>query len=160
VTSLKRRRFLRRFVVESGGIRRNFASQRFGTTAAFLLRRRRATTNFTIATASRGKRRRVAMKRIVVALTLVGMLLGSTSSLQAGDWRYSNAGNAPQQDHPILKKVLIGAGLVGVGYLIGRLTAPKPGPVYGQPPVQIGPQPGYGHSWQHGHHGFTPGRAF
>lgn len=102
------------------------------------------------------------MKRIVVALTLVGLMLGSTPSLQAQDWRYSPVGYPTQeQGHPILKKVIIGAGLVGIGYLIGRTTAPKPGPVYTQPPIQYGPQPGYGQPWQQGgyqshHRGSTP----
>lgn len=90
------------------------------------------------------------MKRIIVTLTLAAMLLGTTPSLQAQDWAYSPAGYPPQQDHPILKKVLIGAGLVGLGYLIGRATAPKPGAVYSQPRIQYGPRPSSGFPWQPG----------
>lgn len=110
------------------------------------------------------------MKRIVTALTLAGLLLGSVPSVRAQDWAYAPVGYPPpqQQDHPILKKVLIGAGLVGIGYLIGRATAPKPGPVYTQPPIQYGPRPGAGIPWQQGngpqHHHRAPtmftGRSF
>jgi hypothetical protein len=103
------------------------------------------------------------MKRFVVGLTLLGMMFASTQSLVAGDWQYGNAGYAPvsqQQDHPILRKVLIGAGLVGVGFLAGRLTAPKPNSYYGygQQPIQLNPQYGGGQPWQsnyqpsHAHH--------
>ncbi len=107
------------------------------------------------------------MKRVVVALTLLGFLFGVVGSTQAQDFGYGGgyttypAGYGypvqpvgQQEQYPILKKVLIGGALIGAGFLAGRLTAPKQ-PQYNYYPPQ-GPQylPGQfggGHGHNHGH---------
>ncbi|MGC3967212.1 MAG: hypothetical protein QM775_07535 [Pirellulales bacterium] len=113
-------------------------------------------------------------KIAVSGLTMLGLLVGSVAPSQAGPWgqvqygygnayqaQYQPVGNygypvqpVGQDDHPILKKVLVGGALVGLGFLAGRLTAPKPQynyyptPVPQYPPMG-GPRPGHGH-----HHRF------
>jgi hypothetical protein len=118
-------------------------------------------------------------KIAVSGLTILGLLIGSTATSQAGQWgqigygapryayqaqyqaaQYQPVGNygypvqpVGQDEHPILKKVLIGGALVGIGFLAGRLTAPQPQynyypqPKYPQFPPTSGhyPRPGHGH---------------
>jgi hypothetical protein len=101
------------------------------------------------------------MKRIALVLALASVLITGVRPAAAGDWGYpANYGYPQQQGHPVLKKVLVGAGLIGLGVLIGRATAPQPQYGYGQyPQYQPHYQPHYrvpmhqypGH---HGHHRF------
>jgi hypothetical protein len=97
------------------------------------------------------------MRMATVAVLVIVMLAGSVSPASAGDYYYApySAANygygnyAPgytNNDHPFLRNLAIGAGLVGVGFLAGRLTAPRPysygyGPSYGYAPNN------YGHYW-------------
>lgn len=77
------------------------------------------------------------MKRIALVLALSSVLLTGVRPVVAGDWGQPvQYGYPPQQDHPVLRKVLIGAGLVGIGLLIGRATAPQPQYGYYQQPQQ------------------------
>lgn len=89
------------------------------------------------------------MKRIALALALASVLIGSVQPAMAGDWGYPAApyGYPPQQDHPVLRKVLVGAGLIGIGLLIGRATAPQP--QYGYSHYQPQFQPQFGAPIQH-----------
>jgi hypothetical protein len=91
------------------------------------------------------------MKRLVATLALLGILGTSLPQAQAGDWY--GGGYPPQEQYPILKKVLVGGALFGAGFLAGRLTAPKPQPypAYPHPHGGYYPQQGGGH---HGHHGW------
>ena len=84
------------------------------------------------------------MKRIVALVTLVGALSAAVPA-SAQDWGYGGGYPPQQESHPVLKKVLIGGALVGIGFLAGRLTAPKPQTSYYQPqsyPQVPPPQPG------------------
>lgn len=94
------------------------------------------------------------MKRLAFALALMSSLAVGVRSAAAADGSYQPAYPvgypAPyqQNNQEILKKVLIGGALVGLGFLAGRLTAPKPyaqpgcvQPQYVPPPVpQFQPQ--------------------
>jgi hypothetical protein len=113
------------------------------------------------------------MTRLVVGVTLCAILLGSVSPAMAGDpyWNYSNRAAYPApvyypqpapaaQERPLLKKLLIGGALVGIGFAAGRLTAPKPYQYDIGYPVHSGYRPprypvhsvhNHGH---HGHHRF------
>lgn len=120
------------------------------------------------------------VKVAVSGLTMLGLLVGSVAPSQAAPWdapvvqygggsygyaaQYQPVGTygypvqpvGHQDEHPILKKVLIGGALVGIGFLAGRLTAPKPQYHYNNYPP-AGPQfrPSYGGSRSgHGHHRF------
>ncbi len=94
------------------------------------------------------------MKRIVLALAMLGTFGTSLQTARADDWYYAGGpygqpyygAQYQQQGNPILKKVLIGGALIGAGFLAGRLTAPRPY-AYGYAPAPI---------YQH-HHGYpTP----
>ncbi|MBL8826996.1 MAG: hypothetical protein JNM18_08415, partial [Planctomycetaceae bacterium] len=104
------------------------------------------------------------MKRIVVALMLASVLVSGARPVAAGDWGYPAGpyGYPQQQDHPVLRKVLVGAGLIGIGVLIGRATAPQPNYGHGhhapiQPQFQpqfrvpVQPQHPYHHGAPNGH---------
>lgn len=84
------------------------------------------------------------MKRIALVLALASVLISGVRPAVAGDWGYPAGpyGYPPQQDHPVLRKVLVGAGLIGIGLLIGRATAPQP--QYGYGNYQPSFQPQYG----------------
>lgn len=72
------------------------------------------------------------MQRFAFAFALLSSLAVGVRPAAAGDGNYRPAYPvgypAPyqQNDHEVLKKVLIGGALVGLGFLAGRLTAPKP----------------------------------
>jgi hypothetical protein len=93
------------------------------------------------------------MKRLVATLALLGVLGTSLPQAQAQDW-YGGGGYpvqpVSQEQYPVLKKVLIGGALFGVGFLAGRLTAPQQ-PQY---PVYQGPQGGFGGHHPHPGHGY------
>ncbi|HWB00871.1 MAG TPA: hypothetical protein VG713_20405 [Pirellulales bacterium] len=98
------------------------------------------------------------MKRLVLALTLAGMLgstaapaMAQTFSYPAG-YGYTGYGAAPgygytgYQDHPVLRNLLIAGGSFGLGFAAGRLTTPQY-PAYG-----YGYAPAYGHAGHWGGH--------
>lgn len=99
------------------------------------------------------------MKRLAFALALMSSLAVGVRPVAAADWNYQPAYPvgypAPyqQNNQEVLKKVLIGGALVGLGFLAGRLTAPKPNYGYGyapsvpQGPIHYGPPRG-GHGWR------------
>jgi hypothetical protein len=98
------------------------------------------------------------MKRIILALTLLGTTIGVQSASAQGYYGggYPSYPVQQQSQYPVLKQVLIGGALVGAGFLIGRATAPKPN--YYPPVVQPYPTNyrGHGHHQNHGHHGPRP----
>ncbi len=93
------------------------------------------------------------MKRIMrvatVAVLMLAMVVGSVSPASAQGYYYPAAQPANygygygSNDHPILRNVLIGGALIGVGFAAGRLTAPQPY-AYGYG--------GYGHPYAHYRH--------
>ncbi|MCE9603701.1 MAG: hypothetical protein K8U03_02235 [Planctomycetia bacterium] len=106
------------------------------------------------------------MKRIVLGLTLLSSFVVGVRPAAAQDYYQ---GGYPvgypvqqQQGNPILKKVLIGGAIFGVGYLAGRLTAPQPNYGYGNyPPVGNQYPPNFGNHGHHGpHHHGAPQQAF
>lgn len=110
------------------------------------------------------------LKSGVLGLTMLGLLASAVQPASAQGFgqpygygygqQYQPVGNygypaQPAGDqYPILKKVLIGGVLVGAGFLAGRLTAPKPYPVYNNyPPIAPQFQPSF-NGGHHGHHRF------
>jgi hypothetical protein len=98
------------------------------------------------------------MKRIMrvatVAVLMLALVVGSVSPASAQGYYYpaaqpTNNGYGyggygyGSNDHPILRNVLIGGALVGLGFAAGRLTAPAPY-AYGYG--------GYGHPYAHYRH--------
>jgi len=74
------------------------------------------------------------------AIVCLGVLAACVQPAAAQQYYYSPSSYPPpQQDNPVLRKVLIGGALVGIGFLAGRLTAPQ-GDSCGQPY-----HPGYGY---------------
>lgn len=99
-----------------------------------------------------------ASKKIVLTLTMLSVLFAGISPATAQDWSYQQGGYpAPyqqQQRHEVLKKVLVGGALVGLGFLAGRLTAPKPNYGYGHGGYGQQYQPQYNHPAHYrGHQG-------
>lgn len=78
------------------------------------------------------------MKRVVAVVTMCSVLGGLAGSAQAQDWRYAGSPAPYQQDHPVLRKVLVGGALFGIGFAAGRLTAPRQTTAYYPPSF---PQP-------------------
>jgi hypothetical protein len=88
------------------------------------------------------------MKRLILALTLLGTTLTAVNPALANDWSYGHGYPPAQRHNDVLKQVLIGGALVGIGYLAGRMTAPQNNygyaPNYGyQPQPQFQPSYGY-----------------
>jgi hypothetical protein len=96
-----------------------------------------------------------SVKRLLtVGVLSVATLVGSVAPASAQNYAYGY----PQQpygygtynnDHPVLRNLLIGGALIGVGFAAGRLTAPRPYQYnygYQGAPGYYGPQ------WHHGRH--------
>lgn len=106
-----------------------------------------------------------AVRRVVTTLTILSTLSAGIRPVSAQDWSYAPAAPvgypAPYQsnNHDVLKKVLVGGVLVGLGFLAGRLTAPRPNYGYGYNYAPQGPQiqPPFGqpafYGSYHGPHG-------
>ncbi|MCE9533410.1 MAG: hypothetical protein K8T89_20140 [Planctomycetes bacterium] len=109
------------------------------------------------------------MRRVVVLVTVCSLFLAMSQPIWAQDFGpYGSPQTFAQpqygvpvqygapaipvqtEQYPILKRLLIGAGILGAGYALGRATAPQYGPSYNvvQPPQIQGPvfRPG---SWNH-----------
>lgn len=87
------------------------------------------------------------MKKLIAVVTLWSVLGGAAVQASAQDWRYAGGPAPYRQDYPVLKKLLIGGALVGIGFAAGRLTAPRPtttyyGPQVPQPVPVPAPRPG------------------
>lgn len=108
------------------------------------------------------------VKSGVLGLTILGLLASAVQPASAQGFgqpygygqQYQPVGNygypvqPAGEQYPVLKKVLIGGVLVGAGFLAGRLTAPKPYPVYNNyPPARPQFQPSH-NGGHHGHHRF------
>jgi hypothetical protein len=105
------------------------------------------------------------MTRFVVGLTLAAILLAGISPTMGADryWNYTSRVGYPaqpyypepapaRQERPLLKKLLIGGALVGIGFAAGRLTAPKPDPYHsGYSGYQPRHYPTHHSAYNHGH---------
>ena len=117
------------------------------------------------------------MTRFVVGLTMAAILLVGLSPAMGADrtWNYTSRVGYPvqpyysepspakpaRQERPLLKKILIGGALVGIGFAAGRITAPRPDPYYsGYSGYQPRHYPTHHSAYNRGQYNHSHGRRF
>jgi len=91
------------------------------------------------------------MKRAAIStVTMFSLLFAAAAPVSAGDWHHQAGYPAPypqsNQRQDVLKQVVVGGALIGLGFLAGRLTAPQPQyqPQFVPPPVVMHRPTNYG----------------
>lgn len=71
------------------------------------------------------------MKRLALFSLFLTLALATVRPAAAYDgYAYPPPYPPPAEEYPLLRKLLVGGVLVGVGYALGRATAPQPQPYY------------------------------